>query len=165
MKSETRGPLADSIELYLSHKRSLGKKLAKVEPVLFLLDGNLLTQGVSELSQITGAHLDAFLASRPRRSPRSYNGLIGAIRGLLDRMVVHEVLSESPLRCESRTAPVSRSTAWSALWARCVRPSFIFVICASRSCGFFQSSLLPLFFRLRSSFADCSRVGVSMPEG
>ncbi len=70
--------------------------------MLFLLDGYLLAQGVSELFQITSAHLDAFLASRPRRSPRSYNGLIGAIRGLLDWMVVHEVLSESPLRCEAR---------------------------------------------------------------
>jgi integrase len=119
VKSKTRGPLADSIELYLSHKRSLGKKLAKVEPMLFLLDGNLLTQGVSELSQITGAHLDAFLASRPRRSPRSYNGLIGAIRGLLDWMVVHEVLSESPLRCESRrVAPPRRPFLFSIDQAR-----------------------------------------------
>ena len=42
MKSSTKGPLADSIELYLAHKRSLGKELAKVEPMLRLLDGNLL---------------------------------------------------------------------------------------------------------------------------
>ena len=33
MKSETKGPLTDSIELYLAHKRSLGKELAKVEPM------------------------------------------------------------------------------------------------------------------------------------
>ncbi len=102
MKSETKGPLADSIQLYLAHKRSLGKELAKVEPMLLLLDGYLLTQGVAGLCQVTAAHLDAFVASRSRRSPRSYNGLIGAIRGLLDWMVVHDVLSESPLRCESR---------------------------------------------------------------
>ena len=37
MKSSTKGPLAGSIELYLAHKRSLGKQLAKVEPMLFLL--------------------------------------------------------------------------------------------------------------------------------
>jgi len=87
--------------------------------MLFLLDGNLLTQGVSELSQITGAHLDAFLASRPRRSPRSYNGLIGAVRGLLDWMVVHEVLSESPLRCEARrVAPPRRPFLFSLDQAR-----------------------------------------------
>src|SRR5580698_4630159 len=67
-------------------------------------------------------------------------------------------------RVTASTAPVSRSTACSALWARCVRPSFIFVICASGSYGFFQSSLLPFLFRLRSSLANCSRVGVSMPD-
>jgi integrase len=94
--------LADSIELYLAHKRSLGKQLAKVEPTLQLLDGYLFAHGVAELSEITAAHIDAFVASRPRRSPRSYNGLIGTIRGLLDWMVVHEVLPESPVRCESR---------------------------------------------------------------
>jgi integrase len=102
VKGDTKGLLADSIELYLAHKHSLGKELANVEPMLHLLDGNLLTQGVSELPQITAAHIDAFVASRPRRSPRSYNGLIGAIRGLFDWMVVHEVLPESPVRCESR---------------------------------------------------------------
>ena len=102
MKSETKGPLADSIELYLAHKRSLGKELAKVEPMLLMLDRNLLAQGVVELPQITAAHIDAFVASRQRRSPRSYNGLLGTIRGLLDWMVVHEVLPGSPLRCETR---------------------------------------------------------------
>ncbi len=108
MKSETKGPLADSIELYLAHKRSLGKELAKAEPILLMLDGNLQAQGVVELPQITAAHIDAFVASRPRRSPRSYNGLLGTIRGLLDWMVVPEVLPESPLRCETRRVTPSR---------------------------------------------------------
>ena len=79
MKTETKAPLADSIELYLAHKRSLGKELAKVEPMLLLLDRYLLTQGVAELRQIKAVHIDAFVASRSRRSPRSHNGLIGAI--------------------------------------------------------------------------------------
>jgi hypothetical protein len=70
VKSETKGPLADSIELYLAHKRSLGKELAKVEPMLLLLDRYLLTQCLAELRQITAAHIDAFVASRSRRSPR-----------------------------------------------------------------------------------------------
>ena len=102
MKKPTKGPLADGIDLYLAHKRSLGKELAKVEPMLRLLDGYLFAHGVAELQQITGALIGAFIASRPRHSPRSYNGLIGAVRGLLDWMVVHEMLSESPLRCETR---------------------------------------------------------------
>ncbi len=102
MKGAAKGPLAESIELYLAHKHSLGKQLAKVGPMLHWLDSYLLGHDVAELHQITSAHLDAFIASRPRPSPRSYNGLIGAVRGLLDWMVVHELLPRSPLGCETR---------------------------------------------------------------
>ena len=70
----------------------------------------------------------------------------------------------APCSVTATTAPVSRSTACSALWARCVRPSFIFVTFASGSCGFIQSSFDVFFFRFRSSRAKSSRVGVSMPE-
>lgn len=108
MKSATKGPLADSIELYLAHKRSLGKQLAKIGPMLYLLDGYLLTQGVAELRHVTPAHIGGFVASRPRHSPRSYNGLIGALRGLFDWMVVHEALPGSPLRCEARRITPTR---------------------------------------------------------
>lgn len=102
MKKHPKGPLTDRIELYLAHKRSLGKQLDKVGPMLHLLDSYLLEQGVAELSQITPAHLEGFMASRPRHSPRSYNGLLGALRGLFDWLMVHEVLSVSPLRCVPR---------------------------------------------------------------
>ena len=126
MKNSTKGPLADSIELYLAHKRSLGKELAKVEPMLLLLDGYLFAHGVAELQQITASHIDAFVASRPRHSPRSYNGLIGTLRGLFDWMVVHEVLPVSPLRCETRR--VTPPSAAIPLQSRPGAPS-------PRSCG------------------------------
>ena len=61
-------------------------------------------------------------------------------------------------------APVSRSTACSALCAKWVRPSFIFVILASGSCGCVQSSFEPFFFRFRSMRAVSARVGVSIPD-
>lgn len=102
MKAAPKGPLADSIERYLAHKHSLRKQMTKVGSMLHLLDGYLLARGVANERQIASADLEAFIASRPRRSPRSYNGLVGAIRGLLDWMVIHEILPESPLRCESR---------------------------------------------------------------
>jgi len=102
VKGILKGPLADSIERYLAHKRSLGKQLLKVGAMLHLLDGYLLSRGVTNERQIAAADLEAFIASRPRPSPRSYNGLVGAIRGLMDWMVVHEILPESPLHCESR---------------------------------------------------------------
>ena len=76
------------------------------------------------------------------------------------------VVSPSSASCTvtATTAPVSRSTACSALCAKCVRPSFIFVIFASGSCGCVQSSFEPFFFRFRSRRAKSARVGVSMPD-
>jgi integrase len=102
MNHTTKGPLADSIDLYLAHKHSLGKQLVKIEGMLHLLDRYLLEQGVAKPFQITPTHVDGFVSSRSRRSPQSYNGLIGALRGLFDWMVVHELLVESPFRCEAR---------------------------------------------------------------
>ena len=76
------------------------------------------------------------------------------------------VVSPSSASCTvtPTTAPVSRSTACSAVCAKCVRPSFIFVIFASGSWGCVQSSLDPFFFRDRSKRASSARVGVAMPE-
>jgi site-specific recombinase XerD len=108
VKSNPKGPLADSIDLYLAHKRSLGKQLAKVGPMLHLLDRYLLARGVAELRQVTPMPIGEFVASRPRHSPRSYNGLIGALRGLFDWMVVHEVLPVSPVGCETRRLAQTR---------------------------------------------------------
>ena len=57
MKNNPKGPLADTIELYLAHKRSLGKQLAKVGPMLHLLDGYLLARRVA--AQLQRAHWNA----------------------------------------------------------------------------------------------------------
>lgn len=103
-----KGQFAENIERYLAHKRSLGKQLAKVGPMLRLLDGYLSTAGITELGGITPAHIDAFVSSRQRHTPRSYNGLIGALRGFFDWLVVHEVLAESPLQCQPRRAARTR---------------------------------------------------------
>ena len=62
-------------------------------------------------------------------------------------------------------APVSMSTPCSALWAKCVRPSFIFAIFASGSRGDFHSLFdVFLLFRDRSKRARSARVGVSTPD-
>ena len=108
MKLRMRGPLADSIDTYLAHKRSLGKQLITVGQDLRRLDDYLHTQKVLEIEQITSAHLASFITSRPRHTARSYNELIRAIGGLLAWMVVHELLPESPLRCETRRVPSAR---------------------------------------------------------
>ena len=57
------------------------------------------------------------------------------------------------------------STPCSALCAKCVRPSFIFAIFASGSCGDFHSLFdVFLFFRDRSNRANSARVGFSTPD-
>ncbi len=103
-----KGPLAHSIDLYLAHKRALGKQLVNDAKMLRVLDGYLFAQGVAELCQITPAHLEDFVASRSRHSPRSYNVLIGGVRGLFDWLVVQEALPQSPLHCASRRVTPSR---------------------------------------------------------
>ena len=108
MKSDMKSPLAESIELYLAHKHALGKQLAKVGPMLRWLDKYLVDQDVTDLRQISSDHIAAFVDSRPLRTPRSYNALIGGIQGMFDWMVVHEMLPESPLRCAKQRVPPSR---------------------------------------------------------
>lgn len=121
MKTRLKGPLTESIQRYLAHKHALGKQLAKVGPMLYLLDGHLLANGVAEICQLTPPHISNFVDSRPRHSPRSYNGLIGALRGLFDWMVVHEELLASPLHCESRrVTAVRRPFLFDVEQARCL---------------------------------------------
>src|SRR5271157_955748 len=71
--------------------------------------------------------------------------------------------SSAPCSVTANRAPLDRSTACSALCAKCVLPSFILAIRASGSYGFFHSLFEPFFLRLRSNRASCSRVGFSIP--
>ena len=64
--------LAQHIERYLASKRALGCKFNSEDRTLRLFDRWLVEQGLSSLGAITGACLEAFLASRHRDNPRSY---------------------------------------------------------------------------------------------
>jgi site-specific recombinase XerD len=108
MRTDYEGPLASSISSYLAHKRALGKQLEKTGPMLHLLDDYLIEHGVGEFSQITPAHLEGFLNSRPRRSARSYNELLGMMRRLFDWLVRQEKLAAPPLQCSPRRVPAGR---------------------------------------------------------
>ena len=63
--------LADRIEQFIAHKRTLGRRYDVEEKTLRLLDGHLVDQNVEHLSQVTPDFIEAFLASRPRKRPRS----------------------------------------------------------------------------------------------
>jgi integrase len=103
-----RSVLAEGITRFLAHKRALGRRFRSEERELHLLDGFLHAQAVERVEQITAALLDTFLASRPRHSPRSYNHLLGVVRGLFDWLVGQEILRTSPLRATPRRATAQR---------------------------------------------------------
>lgn len=108
MNMRSKHPLANSLSLYLAHKRALGKRLEKTGPMLRLLDNYLVEQGVLEISQISPSHLEGFLNSRPRRSVRSYNELLGMVRRFFDWLVRQEKLATSPFRCSPRRVSAAR---------------------------------------------------------
>lgn len=94
--------LAEAMEQFLVHKRALGRRYDTEERHLLLLDRFLVAEQVAHQEDITAELLEAFLLSRPRHSPKSHNQLLGAVRRLLDWMVVQEMLAHSPLRAKPR---------------------------------------------------------------
>jgi site-specific recombinase XerD len=76
--------LADPIEQYLATKRALGCKFASEDRALRLFDTWLVEHQLTTFDAITGAQIEAFLASRPRHNARSYNALLGIVRRLFE---------------------------------------------------------------------------------
>jgi site-specific recombinase XerD len=89
--------LAPHIEQYLCAKRAMGCKFDCEDRQLRLLDRFLDDRGVECIGAIDGECLQAFLDSRHRINPRSYNNLLGDVRRLFDWMVGQQVLVDSPL--------------------------------------------------------------------
>ena len=104
-----RGVLADPAAAFLTHKRALGRRFATEEKVLHLLEHYLDMQPIEAIDGITPAVLDAFLASRPRRSARSYNHLLGVLRRFFDWLVVQQMIPHSPLISRPRRATAQHS--------------------------------------------------------
>ena len=87
MKSSWTGfhsSLAPGIDAFLAHKRALGCLFHVEELSLRLFDRFLIAQPATTLSAITPDVVDAFLVSRPRHAPRSYNHLRGTLVRLFD---------------------------------------------------------------------------------
>lgn len=103
-----QSPLAVGIKQHIAFKRALGRRFATEERALRLLDRFLVERHVQRVQEITPEILAAFLASRPRTGPRSYNHLLGVVRRLLDWLVVHGALGASPLRAKPRRETVQR---------------------------------------------------------
>ena len=99
---DLQSPLASAIRTFLAHHRALGKRFDTEEAALRLLDHYLVAEGVDTLEAITPPRLDAFLCSRPRRRPRSYNHLLNVLQRFFRWMDTQQILSPTPLQAEPR---------------------------------------------------------------
>ena len=103
-----KSPLASGIRQYVASKRALGRKFATEERALHLLDHFLVEHRVQSIEEISPEILASFMASRPRKGPKSYNNLLGIVRRLLNWLVTHGLLSSSPLRVNPRRETAHR---------------------------------------------------------
>lgn len=101
-------PLADGIAQFIAHKRVLGRRYETEVDALRLFDRYLVAQGITKLDAITAVVIDAFVATRPRLRPRSYNHLVGVLRRLFQWLVARGHLAQTPVVCPTRRASVAR---------------------------------------------------------
>jgi integrase len=112
MKRECRPfqcSVAGFFEDFVRHHRALGKRFDTEEHALQMFDRYLLETEVQRLEDITPALLQAFLNSRPRPIPKSYNHLLGVLRRWCDWLVRQEQLADSPLRVRPRRVTGTRT--------------------------------------------------------
>lgn len=96
------GPLAEPIRQFLAAKRALNRRFDTEEKALRLFDRHLGGLSITCLGDVTPTVIEAFVTSRPRKRPRSYNHLLGVLRRLFDWMIGQGLLDVSPLRLRSR---------------------------------------------------------------
>jgi len=99
-----RSCAAEAIECYVNYKRALKRRFFTEEKTLHLLNRFLFERAVERVEDIEPDLIAQFLASRPRARPRSYNHLLGVVRGFFAWMVVQGRLSRSPVRATPRRA-------------------------------------------------------------
>lgn len=99
---EPSSPIASHIVAFVRHKRALNRRYDVEDKVLRMLDGYLNAQGVTSVTEITPALLNAFFLSRPRSRPRSFNHLIGVVGRLFEWMVEHDLIDRSPVTMKPR---------------------------------------------------------------
>ena len=65
--------------------------------MLSLFDRYLCEHGIRDRAEVTSEFIDAFLASRPRTRPRSYNHLLGVLRRFFDWAVLQRLIDRNPV--------------------------------------------------------------------
>jgi len=102
-------PLAEGIQAFLAYKRALGESFLTEEYALRALDAFLVQQQVHAIEDITAELIEAFLASRPRKRPRSYNHLVSVVRRLFNWMIKQHYLDSFPLHMQTRQETSQRT--------------------------------------------------------
>jgi len=100
--------LAEGMEQFIACKRALGRRYEVEAKTLRLLDHYLEAHAVKREDQLVPAVIDAFLGSRPRNRPRSYNHLLCTIRRLFDWLVIQSILKLSPVHTLPRRRSAER---------------------------------------------------------
>lgn len=111
MKSQWIGfhsPLADEIRGFLAHKRALGRRFDTEEKTLRPFDRFVAEHQFTGPQDLTPELLEGFLATRSQRRARSYNQLLGILRGLLEWLVRRGTLDHSPLHVTPRRITARR---------------------------------------------------------
>jgi site-specific recombinase XerD len=106
--TELASPLAEPIRHFIAQKRALNRRFLCEEKALHLFDRYLAERCLADVASVTPAVVEAFLASRPRQCPRTYNHLLGVVRRLFEWMVVQGMLVVSPLRLRPRRETARR---------------------------------------------------------
>ena len=88
---------AQPITDFLQYKQALNKKYQTETLALRLFDRYLFEQGITGWQAITSSVIDAFMASRSRHRPRSYNHLLGVLRRFFDWVVLQRWINQNPV--------------------------------------------------------------------
>ena len=99
---QLQSALAEPIARFVAYKRGLGRSYDTEVAALRLLDRFLVERRVAHLEEVTDDLIEAFMASRPRSRPRSYNHLLCTVRRLFEWLVQQEELERSPVRIGPR---------------------------------------------------------------
>lgn len=103
-----QGPMAAEMRAFVDAKRALGRRYTTEEKQLRLFDAFLVQRRVGGVADVTPEVVDSFLASRSFRRARSYNALLGIVRGLFDWLVRQDRLPRSPVRAKPRRQTARR---------------------------------------------------------
>jgi site-specific recombinase XerD len=104
-----RSFLAGEMEDFINHKRALMRRYDTEERALRLPDRYLAEQEVMEISAVTVECIEAFLISRPRTRPRSYNHLLGVVSRFFSWLVTQDKITHSPVRTRPRRVTAQRT--------------------------------------------------------